>query len=144
MKILSLIIKHWTMYHSAKKNGKEKSNKFAWWWNADRRLYISWKRKLESRSFDIRFDKSIFAQFHRAESTCILIKSTIQSNEDVSTILRFCRLPGQRWPLDKHRFRFDHNFVDFAGQLSPINIGGKKRISRRLAWWKCSIISVDN
>lgn len=32
-------------------------------------------------SGNIRFDKSIFAQFH-VESTCILIKSTIQSNED--------------------------------------------------------------
>lgn len=70
--------------------------------------YISWKCKPErprrSGAGNIRFDKSIFAQFH-AESACILIKSAIQSNEDVSTIPRFRRSPGQRGPLAEQRFR---------------------------------------
>jgi len=84
-------------------------------------IYLMWNvNQKPDRSVNIRFDKSIFVQFYHAESACILIKRAIQSNEDVSTILRFRRSPGECGLLDGRWISVSTHFVNFVEYSNSI------------------------
>lgn len=86
-------------------------------WNVNRRV---------DRSSNIRFDKSIFAQFYHTENACILIKRAIQSNEDISTICDFVGHPDNVacWTNAVSASTY---FSDFAGHSSWINTMQKEK-----------------